>query len=508
MDILDNVLGFALDEEQRKVVWDKHRYTLVVASAGSGKTLTIVGKILYLIQVEKMAKEEILCISFTNKTVDSLKTKLKSYYNIELDIMTFHKLALSILKTSHKNYSIAPANTLEYTLEEYFKGIILENEDLMKIVLRYFQIPIRKNITHTYQRWIRLEEKKIDDFIRLIATFIRLLKGKGKGLEEIFTLLWKSRRKIFPLFKERQTLFLILVLNGYQFYEEELKSSGLIDFDDMITYAKNSVENNEKIKKYRYIIIDEYQDTSYHRHLLIEQILNVSGASLLAVGDDFQSIYQFSGCDLTLFLNFSQYFSPANIIYLTKTYRNSQELANIAGKFIMKNKKQIKKQVNSNHHLKVPIEIYYTKDQKLTLKKRLDNINTREVLILGRNHFDIFPLLDEELIMKEDILFYRKRPDLKINYLTIHKSKGLEAESVIIIHVDDDVVGLPSKVKDAKYLNLIQNRKEIIPYAEERRIFYVALTRTKNKVYLIANRKKASSFLRELTSENTRIYIE
>ncbi len=96
--------------------------------------------------------------------------------------------------------------------------------------------------------------------------------------------------------------------------------------------------------------------------------------------------------------------------------------------------------------------------------------------------------------MKEDILFYRKRPDLKINYLTIHKSKGLEAESVIIIHVDDDVVGLPSKVKDAKYLNLIQNRKEIIPYAEERRIFYVALTRTKNKVYLIANRKKPVRF--------------
>jgi len=120
-NLLDDVLGYCLDCEQRQVVYDNSKHTIVIAGAGSGKTLTIIGKIRYLIEEKNIKEDEILCISFTKEASTSLKNKLKKYYNYDIEVYTFHKLSLEIIKeNSNSEYSITPANLLDYITEEYF----------------------------------------------------------------------------------------------------------------------------------------------------------------------------------------------------------------------------------------------------------------------------------------------------------------------------------------------------------------------------------------------------
>lgn len=496
--IFDDVLGYSLDNEQKAVVIDDSPHLLVVAGAGSGKTLTIVGKIRYLIEVKKYKPEEILCISFTNKSMQSLKDKINNYYGYNMDIYTFHKLGLEILKEKNNEISIAPSDYLDYIVEEYFNVVELD-EKMMIALLKYFKVPLVNNILNTYNKFIMKNTLDFRTFKNTISRFIHLVKEKNMCYEDILMLMAKIKEKLFYFNKAKTITFLFFALSIYKFYQEELISSLKIDFSDMILLATKQVEDIGIKNNYKYIIIDEYQDTSMTRFLLIKAIIAKTGAHLLVVGDDFQSIYRFTGCNLDLFLNFSEYFSDSKILKITNTYRNSQELIDIAGKFIMKNKKQIHKNLKTKNHLDTPIEIISVKDEKLALKKLLDNLPNKEILILGRNNFDIFPFLDEELTLENsDKISYKRRKELSISYLTVHKSKGLEADIVILIHVTNDYLGFPSKKSEDKYLSLLSEEKDAYLYEEERRLFYVALTRTKSKVYILTEPKSKSIFVKEL----------
>ena len=137
-NLLNNILGYSLDEEQRRVVYDTSKHTIVIAGAGSGKTLTIIGKIRYLIEEKNIKEDEILCISFTKEASTSLKEKLKKYYNYDIEVYTFHKLSLEIIKEySTVDYNIVPSNLLDYIAEEYFYSIIKNNKNSMKRLLKY-----------------------------------------------------------------------------------------------------------------------------------------------------------------------------------------------------------------------------------------------------------------------------------------------------------------------------------------------------------------------------------
>lgn len=489
--------GYKLDEEQENIVYNNSDYLLVVAGAGSGKTLTILGKIKHLLETG-IKPEEIICISFTNEACNSLKEKLKNN-NMEIDVFTFHKLALNILKNK---YQIAEQNTLDNIIDNFFKIDVLYNEHIFNIVLRYFGL---KN-KNEYLKFYKTGKEYIESTQKLISTFIKLFKCNNYKLED-FNYFLKKTRNIFNLKNyKKEKYLLIIILNIYIEYMDYLNENNEIDFDDMLIKATEEV-NKKYTDKIKYIIIDEYQDTSYIRFELIKAIIEKTKSKLMVVGDDFQSIYRFTGCDLDLFNNFHKYFKNAEILKISSTYRNSNELIKIAGNFIMKNKYQIKKNLKSLKHLNKPIVIVRYKNKK-DLKKLILKIyrKNKKILILGRNNNDINNYLDDDFIIKENKIIYLKNKNMDINYLTVHKSKGLESDNVIIINLYNKTLGFPNKMIDDKILRFVSKSKINYLYDEERRLFYVALTRTKEKVYLFTP-LNSSIFVNELI-DNYRKDIE
>jgi len=475
-DILSNINGFALDKEQRIAVITDECANLIVAGAGSGKSLTMVGKIRYLIERKGVREDEILCISFTRDASLNLEKNIKKNYNYDVKVYTFHKLALEILKSKHLH--ISTINTLEYIVDEYFNCIILNNKDM---VLRLKMLLNKIDIPYKYI----LNSQELEEFKKLVITFINLFKTNNYKLDYFLKI-------------SKDKAIISIIIDIYYLYEEELKSTNTIDFNDMITLATDYVKNNN-IKQYKYIIVDEYQDTSYVRYLFLKEIINKTGAKIICVGDDYQSIYRFNGCNLNMFLNFKKYFGYTKILKINNTYRNSQELINVAGDFIMKNKRQLYKKLRSSKSIDKPIKIMYGNN----LKKLLDVIllKYKNILILGRNNFDI------DKYFKQGADGYIKYNGIDIKYLTIHGSKGLEEECVVIINLRDDTLGIPNKIMDDKILKYVNNNIDIYPFEEERRLFYVALTRTKNEVYLLVDKKNPSIFVKELIKNYSK-YIE
>ena len=443
-----------LDEFQKKAVYETGNI-LLIAGAGAGKTFTIIKKIEYLVDVLKYKPEEILIISFTNKSVNDLKRKIK--YNCS--IYTFHKLAINILSDYNINFSIVDDNYLEFITDEFFKS--LTNKSMIYEILTFFK-------EYNYNKF--LTSYKYKEFITLLVKLIKIYKTNNCNVNT-FDNMWQKNNFV------SKYVFIIKTI-----YEKELKSTNSMDFDDLIINATNILN---KFYRFKYIFVDEFQDTSLIRFNLINKLRIINKAYIFAVGDDYQSIYHFSGCDINLFLDFPKLIPNSKVLKLKYTYRNSQELIDIAAKFIMKNKKQLKKDLISNKRIDNPIKIIYYINPKKSFSKLYKKLKiiSNDVLVLGRNNSDIKFFVD-----KED----------EINFLTVHSSKGLEAENVILINMTNKIYGFPNKIKNHSLLELLHPSDKDILFSEERRLFYVALTRTKNKIYILVPIFNKSCFIKEL----------
>ncbi|MBQ1496123.1 MAG: UvrD-helicase domain-containing protein [Bacilli bacterium] len=303
------------------------------------------------------------------------------------------------------------------------------------------------------------------------------------------------------LLKKNNSNILKLIKIIYLIYEEELSSSYIIDFNDLINSSIDLINKYGFKRYYKYIIIDEYQDISINRYKLIKLIKESCNSKIFAVGDDYQSIYRFTGSSINMITSFKKYFGYTKTIKIINTYRNSYELNLLATKFISKNKNQINKSINSSKRLSKPIKIiYYNKNMNIKLKKLLNKLDEK-VLILSRNSYDIKRLEDDELKVFDDKIIYN---DKEYDYKTIHKSKGLEEENVIILNLENSIYGFPNKRKDITEIIL---EKEKYKFEEERRLFYVALTRSKNNVYLFCSFNNPSIFVKEIIRKSKK-YIE
>ena len=339
---------------------------------------------------------------------------------------------------------------------------------------------------------------------------ISVLKSSAKRddislvVNEYFDTLLEDERFL----AERQFYY---IKEFYLYYQKRLFGSvdyGF-DFSDMIYYANKYIDNvgiDNKLN-FDYLIIDEYQDISQDRYEFTRNMINRTNAKVVAVGDDWQSIFGFTGSKIDYIYNFDEYFNGVKKFKISHTYRNSQELVDYSGSFIMKNVKQIEKDLVSDKHVEMPIRfVMFDEDNEYEeLKKLILNIHSNNpehsIMILARNNKFIDEMYDDEL--RDDIgskITFVGYDDILIEGMTIHKSKGLASDEVILIGLDNRFPSSHSGGFWFESLFRMIPDEEPIEFPEERRIFYVALTRTKNYVYLLVNKnpKLRSPFVNEI----------
>lgn len=674
----DNIEGKKLDDQQRNALITDEYSNLIIAGAGSGKTLTILGKVQYLIEQKNINPKDILLLSFTKKTVEELNERLKK---IELDTeaTTFHKLGYNIIKKYHPDTpAVTNENTLSEVIKTYLQTDIFNNPEALQSYIQYvacymnipeehdafdsfgekldtekgidfhtlkskceplnivenptlntlqgervksveeltianflylngieyeyekpypygqtmyrpdfyltdhdiylehfgvdehnrakwltsfneqkyvkeMQLKRETHVTHntklleTYSYYNRdnilleklremLEMENItlrprdakdiyekvsdngkkfgEEINKLIESFINLSKSRQLNHHSLMNLFSHKTKIKSDFMLERQDMFLKFVIPILEKYDNVLRERNEIDFNDMINKATDVITSNKPQYAYKYIIIDEYQDISFSRFNLIKEIRDLSGAKLVCVGDDWQSIYRFAGSDVSLFSNFGKYVGKYEQLVIEQTYRNSQSLIDITSKYIQKNTKQIPKNPKSRKEpLDDPIKFVHYKQEEIEhafinqIQLLVNSYGNKSILVLGRHGFDINDLI--KLTPYSQVKYFARSgklevkgfEDVDIKYLTVHKSKGTEAENVIVLNLRNHLLGFPNKMTDDPILSLLLSEDEGFRFAEERRLFYVALTRTKNEVILLIP-SEASLFVEELMMDN------
>lgn len=691
--LLSNIDGKSLDEQQRKVVISDEDRTLVLAGAGSGKTLTIAAKVKYLCEVKHVEPKDILLISFTNKSAAEMTERIQNKLGIPVEATTFHKLGLDIIK-NNLGYRPEVSDDLTTFVHNFFENELLNHPDLVQALTEYFtyylEIPENmedcdnlgelyeleksadletlkskydreqyikdtssekaKNLTtlngervksieetkianflfmhgvnYEYEKlypfesddpnrkayrpdfylidydiylehfgvskdykcpWLsEVEEKKyldginwkrefhkkngtklietysyytkegrllpelekllqangvvftphdftdifetiyakksnkyFSEFIKLCCTFITLFKSNNFKPEQFEQMKKQSEKLENNFLYQRNCIFLDIariILSEYQKYLTDNKS---VDFSDMINDAAAKVEAGASIPKYKYVIVDEYQDISQSRFNLLKSIVTATNAKLLCVGDDWQSIYRFAGSDISLFTDFERYLGFTNLLKIEKTYRNSQELINGASRFVTRNPLQLRKNLISGKKLKYPLVFWgYDKEPYPALSQVMQKIISefgpeKSILLLGRTNYDIEILKASGLFSiswqdRVEKLIYRPSPKTPVAFLSVHKSKGLEADNVVLVNFKNDKLGFPNQIADDKVLNFVLTQGENYMFAEERRLFYVAITRTKNRTFVLTDNRSPSIFFREFNESESCCFV-
>lgn len=493
-DYFDNLYNnidsdIKLDKQQRIAILTDEDYNMIIAGAGSGKTTTMAAKVKYLVDIKKINPKDIVIISFTNKAVLELKQRINDDFKINCPIYTFHKFGLVLL--NNKNIKVLD-NGFKIVDDFLYNTIGCDNKLLYKLSSlfdNYFDIPLFNIFFKSLNDYCCFFKKKnmnicYEKFCLFCLQLIQQIKIRDLDFNMFYNL------------DNKYNIFIDFLKNLFDYYNNYLKVNNYLDFEDIINDSTNSLDR--KKLNYKYIIVDEYQDISMQRFKLLKKVSDISNAKVIVVGDDFQAIYSFSGSDINLFTSFENMFGYCSELKITKTYRNSQQLIDVAGSFIMKNNKQIKKKLISSKSLNNCFEfIGYNNDEIKRLNHCLNDIinqfgSDQKILILGRYSFDINKYLGKWFKFQDGKLISIKYSFLNITYLTVHSSKGLGFDQVIIINCNNGVYGFPSKIINNHFIN---NRDEI---DEERRLFYVALTRTKNKVYILYDKKRPSEFILEI----------
>ena len=494
------VEGYWLDQQQIASIENDTQNTLVIAGAGTGKTTTIIGKIKWILNKWQLEEKntpppKILAVSFTHASRVELEERIlaeilqddlifKIYHPKDfIEVETFHSLALKIIKGRLLGRQLE-----ESGLESFLKS-------------SYSDLP----------------EEKIDDIdhlYSLVRNYHVNFAEIREGLQKKFCHFWQKE----DLNQDLAQLEELEILASQ--YEEHLKENHSIDFAGLLEEATN---HTNPIHTYDYVIIDEYQDISLLEYLLIRSLRQLRSFKLFCVGDDWQTIYQFAGSEISLILNFEKCWGETSRFKIEQTYRFPEKLAKLSGKFIMQDRTQLRKQIRG--------ALVYDKDQIVEINgpsERTDLnslyfffLNMPEhasVFLIGRYNFDIKKIsrcefLSFEINEEKVLISMHERPDLRISFLSAHKSKGLQADYVLIINCRNTVLGFPSRMKENEIFRIVRevaiqkleqrkmNKRKCEKFSEERRLFYVAMTRARKRILFLTVQEKESPFILELREE-------
>ncbi len=489
--ITDNGKPYLIDKHQARVIADTHKNTLVTARAGSGKTRTIVAKVVYLIAHEKISPDQIIVFAFNKKARAEVNARLnliayngKPIFEQSVEIATtFHAFAYKIL---HENYPLG-ANLIT---EEHERRIIARIVREVIPNAKTLKPQDFNKVVGTAQQFItRAEQKFFMDYRELDRTIIKRSKQ--------------------PITDKLQALNLIL-----KQYQTLLQQEKLINFNQMVAQAATIIAKQRT--PYRYIFVDEYQDFSLLFLTLIQNFRQSRPtAHLLCVGDDWQAINRFAGSDVEYFLHFAKYFPEDHTkLFLPTNYRSGKKIVKNANYFMSRAVGDYKgcksgnktkagiyyRNINYGNHANEDIPLLLENYFRTILRVIKDNPG-KTIKILHRNNnlsfqnwnLDKFIRTLRELAINNHLLSLESAEKM-ITYSTIHRSKGLESDIVILLEIDAEK--FPSQDKTAGLYEIFGDTSKNL-FADEARLFYVALTRPREKLFILS---KTTTFI--TTKEN------
>lgn len=347
----------------------------------------------------------------------------------------------------------------------------------------------------------RAKPMKHEDLARLVRTFMTHVKSNSWTASDLEHRLAAGLARLNGF---RTRLFLQVYWPIHAEWEKRLATERSVDFEDMLVQAAGHLEAGTIDAGYDLIMVDEFQDASRARARLVRALVNRPGRFLMTVGDDWQSINRFAGADLSVMTDFETLFGRGCQLALTTTFRCPQTVCDVARTFVSANPSQFSKPMRSAHHDPgPPITVIQAGDPADALARYLKDLSaavaggdvpagrggTVSVDVLGRYGFE------------RDVLPRYPPANLHVTFRTVHGSKGLEADYIVIPGMTTGTYGFPSTMSGDPVLDLAMPAPETFPHAEERRLFYVALTRARRAVVLITHPRQMSPFVIELLKD-------
>ncbi|MDE9434529.1 DNA helicase IV [Xenorhabdus bovienii] len=481
-----------LNRSQCQAVVNGEKSILVLAGAGSGKTSVLVARAGWLLLRQQALPEQVLLLAFGRQAADEMNKRIQKRLGTkEIQAKTFHALALHIIQQgSHTAPKMSELETdaqkrRDFLIQEWQKQCSEKkvqakgwrewlNQELD------WQLP-EGEYWHDKQLTIRLSDR--------LERWLELMRMHGGSQKEMIE---QASPTYADAFQKRIRLMAPLL----KAWKLALKSEGAVDFSGLIHQAVNILEKGRFISPWKHILVDEFQDISPLRTKLLAALrVQNKQSHLFAVGDDWQAIYRFSGAELTLTTAFSTYFgegAESAECTLDTTYRFNDRIGEIANRFIRQNPNQLNKPLNSlTKGTKKSVVILPQEQLEALLNKMSGYVTKQEtILLLGRYHY-----LKPEFLKKASTRW----PNLNIEFMTIHASKGQQSDYVIILGLQQGQDGFPAPARESVLEQVLLPQPEDFPDAEERRLLYVALTRAKKQVWLMQEPKNPSVFIHQLT---------
>ncbi len=347
----------------------------------------------------------------------------------------------------------------------------------------------------------RLAEWVISWLARLLTKFLHHVKTSGLSRDQL-----RERALVSPN-PVRSRSFLGVFEKVHDRYEAMLRMEGSVDFHDLINDAATFISGDRERSRFQYVLVDEFQDISTGRMRLLDAF-DQRNISYFVVGDDWQSIYRFAGSDVSLVQDCGQYLGHVQERELTETFRFGGGILVPSTTFVQRNPEQTQRTLRSASSRRDDgITIIADKDAERALQetfrdieKRLGTQPAREVsvLVLGRYRSS-----------EQYLRAVRNRAlGLDLRFSTVHRAKGQEADYVIVLDLKNTRSGFPAKIDDDPLLEMVLPPKSAkgLPYAEERRLFYVAMTRARRGAYLIADDSRPSEFVTEIREHHPDVH--
>lgn len=383
---------------------------------------------------------------------------------------------------------------LETTMAQLWSGEVFE---YLKRALKTHNVDLKCDPSRPIQGRKPIEHKRM---ARTFRSFLTHFKSNRLTIDDLHEQLKRGKAGRF-LF--RHALFVKLFERIFQEWETKLRTEKWVDFEDMLNQATDLIESGAWSNPYKMVLVDEFQDSSQARSRMAAALVKEPARCLFVVGDDWQSINRFAGADLNVMTNFKEHFGPFTQLILSLTFRCPQALCDISSNFIRKNPNQINKSVRSvRNDVDQPIRIVQVQEDRYILNAvqlRIEDIKNK-CLKAGKENTSIFIIgryQNDRNYSPAD----GKIAGISIKFLTAHSSKGLEADYVIIPRATNDLLGFPNNVADDPVLHIAMPDGDGFELSEERRLFYVALTRAKQSVTIVTIENRVSPFVHELIKD-------